>query len=99
MTNLSKGSKCFSRSDIILESKEWSNSIVAKINEEFDCDSTNEVIRKHGESILSRELNFADHVIPYAFTMLKVTGLITTNLARTIISKNMKGFEALKPTC
>lgn len=91
MTNLSKGGNHFSRSDLILESKEWGNSIVAKINDEFDCDSKSDSIRKHSENILSRELNFADHVIPYAFTLMKVTGLDTTNLVRTIISKQTKG--------
>lgn len=95
MTNISKRNKSFSRSDLILESKEWGSSVVAKINEEFDCDSKNDAIRKHSQNGLTRELNFADHVIPYAFTILKVTGLETTNLVRTIISKNMKGLTGL----
>lgn len=71
MTNVStEEGKCFSRSDIILDSKEWSRSIVAKINEEFDCDSKNYDIRKHSETILSRELNYADQVIPYGISYM-----------------------------
>lgn len=93
MKTLSTEDKTFSRSDIILESKEWSNSIIAKVNGEFDCDSVNDDIRKHSETILSRELNFADHVIPYVFTLMRINGSKTTNLVRTIISKQIKGWS------
>lgn len=91
MTNLSKEGKSLSRSDMILESQEWSNNVIAKINDEFDCDSKNDAIRKRSQHLLSRELDFADHVITYGFTIMKVTGLETINLARTISSKQMKG--------
>lgn len=91
MTDSFKKSKSFSRSDMILESKEWSNGVVAKINEEFDCDSKNDDIRKHSQDMLSRELDFADHVVPYAYSLMKVTGLETTNLARIVSSKQLKG--------
>ncbi|KAJ6643013.1 Protein arginine N-methyltransferase 5 [Pseudolycoriella hygida] len=91
MTGLYKGGNSFSRSDLILDSKEWSESIIAKINDEFDCDSKNDEIRKNSEKILTRELSFADHVIPYVFTLLKVTSLETTNLVRVVMSKNLIG--------
>lgn len=97
ITNLSKEGKSFSRSDMILESQEWSNNVIAKINDEFDCDSKNDAIRKRSQHLFSRELDFADHVITYGFTIMKVTGLQTINLARTISSKQMKGGSHL--TC
>lgn len=91
MTNLTKEGKSFSRSDIILESQEWSNNVIAKINDEFDCDSKNDAVRIHSQNMLSRELDYADHVITYGFTLVKVSGSETTNLARTISSKQIKG--------
>lgn len=91
LTNLSKEGKSFSRSDIILESQEWSNNVIAKINDEFDCDSKNDAVRIHSQNMLSRELDYADHVITYGFTLVKVSGSETTNLARTISSKQIKG--------
>ncbi|KAG4068690.1 hypothetical protein HA402_002381 [Bradysia odoriphaga] len=91
MTNTFKEGNSFSRSDLILGTKQWSKNIVAKINEEFDADSVIDEIRKRSETILSRELSYADHVIPYAFMLMKVTGTATTNLARLIISRITKG--------
>lgn len=91
MTNLSKEGKSFSRSDIILESQEWCNNIIAKINDEFDCDSKDDIIRIRSQTMISRELDFADHVITYGFTLVKLTGSDTTNLARIISSKQIKG--------
>lgn len=89
--SLSNEGRSFSRSDIILESQEWSNNIIAKINEEHDCDSSNEAIRIHSQNMISRELDFADHVITYGFTLVKLTGSNKTNLARILSSKQIKG--------
>ncbi|KAJ6637456.1 Protein arginine N-methyltransferase 5 [Pseudolycoriella hygida] len=91
MISLTNEERNFSRSDIILESQEWSNNIIAKINDEFDCDSENDAIRLHSEKMLSREIDFADHVITYGFSLLKLTGAQTTNLARIVSSKQLKG--------
>lgn len=81
----------FSRSDLILESKQWSKNIIAKINDEFDADSKESVIRKHSETVLQRELSFAEHVIPFAYMLMKVTSSDTTNLSRLIVSNVTKG--------
>lgn len=91
MTNLSNEVKSFSRSEIILESQQWSNNVIAKINDEYDCDSKNDAIRINSQNMISRELDFADHVITYGFTLVKLNGSETTNLARTISSKQTKG--------
>jgi len=81
----------FSRSDLLLKSKEWLNGVVSKISSYIDVDSADETIRRHSEETLLQEISFAEHLIQHGYVLIKLKTANNVNLARTI-SQNIKGF-------
>lgn len=77
----------FTRSELILESKEWESQVITKLSNSIDCDSPNEDIRLHSELVLKQELAYAQHVSVRGNIMIELHGTKTTNLARLISSE------------
>lgn len=72
----------FTRSDLSLESLDWSTKVIGKLSEKIlSCDSPD---TKNSEASLRQELSFAHHCISNAYTLIKLRDAQTVNLARTI---------------
>ena len=80
----------FSRSDLILTSEEWLYRTIALLTDSIDCDSEDEIIRRHSEVTLKQEMSFAEHLIQGGHMMLKLKSMKNTNLAQ-IIGRSLKG--------
>lgn len=80
----------FTRSELLLEPAKWQTQVVAKLSDSIDCDSSDENIRKNGESTLKQEIAFAQHVAGHGSVLVKINGTNTSNLAR-ILSSELTG--------
>ena len=52
----------FTRSDLLLDSGDWSSLIVGMISRDLNLESTNQSVRRISEERLTRELNFSTHL-------------------------------------
>lgn len=82
----------FTRSELLLDSSKWENQIISKLSNSIDCDSPNEDIRLHSESVLKQELAYAQHVSVRGDIMIELHGTKTSNLAR-LISSELTGIK------
>lgn len=77
----------FPRSDLQCLGSEWLEKVFMKLNDEIDCDSKDEFIRKHSERILLRELQWTNYLSNRGCIVLKLKFQESTNLARTLLSQ------------
>lgn len=80
----------FSRSELILTANQWIHLVIAKINDNIDCDSDDETVRKHSEKTIMQEISFAEHLLQQGFILYKLKTIKCVNLAR-MISQCIKG--------
>ena len=80
----------FTRSDLILKPQDWLNKVVVKLSDYIDCDSENHHVRKHSEATLIQEMLYAAHLAHNGYSIVRLKGTNTLNLAR-IITNNLKG--------
>ncbi|KAJ1523643.1 hypothetical protein ONE63_001486 [Megalurothrips usitatus] len=76
----------FTRSDLLLQSSDWSTMIVGKISPYIDVDSEDAIYRRQSEEALAQEMTYASHLNLCAM-IVPLTSINQTNLARTIFSK------------
>ncbi|KAG5315280.1 ANM5 methyltransferase, partial [Pseudoatta argentina] len=76
------------RPDLILNSSDWNNRIIAKFSSLINVDSTNPIIRKNSEETLNQELSLASHFGLSGVTLKLKCGINkNVNLARIISDK------------
>lgn len=80
----------FTRPDLILEPNIWASKIICKLSDTADCDSDNYDVRMHAEKTIQQEINFAQHLACHGTMLMRLHGLNTVNLARTI-TRNLTG--------
>lgn len=84
--NLQQRHMAFSRSDLILEANEWHQWVIARVSDNIDLDSPDEIFRKHSEQTLMQEISFAEH-LQNGFVMIRLHSERTVNLARFVARK------------
>ena len=80
----------FTRSDLLLDSSDWSSLIVGMISRDLNLESTCQSVRRIAEERLKRELNFTVH-LGLAAILLPLNKLNNSNLSRIIYTYLMKG--------
>ncbi|KAK3907651.1 Protein arginine N-methyltransferase 5 [Frankliniella fusca] len=76
----------FTRSDLLLQSSDWTNMIVGKISPYIDVDSEDCTYRRQSEELLAQEMTYASHLNLCAIT-IQLTSINNVNLARRLYSK------------
>lgn len=72
-----------SRSDLVLNSTDWTTRVIPKLSEYIDCDSKSDTIRKISEKMLKQEISLAEHLVQGCGGMLiRLNGIDNANLAR-----------------
>lgn len=82
----------FTRSDLLLQSSDWTNMIVGKISPYIDVDSEDQVYRRQCEEALLQEMTFASHLNLCAISV-RLTSINHINLARALFSKVMNPYS------
>ena len=80
----------FTRSDLLLDSSDWSSLIVGMISRDLNLESTCQSVRRIAEERLKRELNFSVH-LGLAAILLPLNKPNNSNLSRIIYTYLMKG--------
>jgi len=73
----------FARSDLLLNSTQWSSQVVGKTSPWIDCDSASVPNRRDGEAALRQELMWAAHLSLHA-VLLPAPSCSATNYARVV---------------
>ncbi|MDB9924768.1 protein arginine N-methyltransferase [bacterium] len=73
----------FARSDLLLNSSQWSSQVVGKTSPWIDCDSASPPSRRDGEAALRQELMWAAHLSLHA-VLLPHPGFSSANYARVV---------------
>ena len=80
----------FTRSDLMLDSGDWSSLIVGMISRDLNLESNCQSIRRIAEERLKRELNFSIH-LGLAAIMIPLNKPNNLNLSRIIYTYLMRG--------
>lgn len=77
----------FTRSELVLEPSVWLNKVVPKLSDSIDCDSVDRNVRKHSALVLKREIAYSQHLSSYGYTLIRLRGTNTLNMAKILMSE------------
>lgn len=77
----------FTRPDLLLSPAVWQHQIIIKLSDSIDCDTSNENLRTYNESMIKKEIAFAQYLAVNGRMLIKIRGIETANLARIVSSE------------
>lgn len=76
----------FTRSELLLNAKQWRQNIIMKVGEFNDCDSRDKFVWKQSNQSMKQEVDWARHLDELACVMVTLNSDQSTNLARQLLN-------------